>query len=206
MRINEYTSLEQFYNEFDDQHTIEDCEKSIGIEFIYNKTYYRMCKEPIPLTEKPVLSNGKALRLSWRGWGGVMAIAYNLKTDNNDYNYILWYMGEYAPEERSYPKKDVGSYKDQSRQNDTMKAISQIANYAKIGNSYYNMLNFIQINLNSYSKNSPIISRDIFVTFMINKIYKNETNGKCCLDCVYTTIQEEDLRFLYEKATKHLFV
>ena len=62
----------------------------------------------------PVLSNGKALRLSWRGWGGVMAIAYNLKTDNNDYNYILWYMGEYAPEERSYPKKelDISSLKD----------------------------------------------------------------------------------------------
>ncbi len=55
-------------------------------------------------------------------------------------------------------------------------------------------------------KNSPIISRDVFVTFVINKIYKNETNNKRCLDCVYTTIQEEDLRFLYEKTTKNLFV
>lgn len=55
-------------------------------------------------------------------------------------------------------------------------------------------------------KNSPIISRDIFVTFLINKIYRNDKNNKRCLDCVYTTIQEEDLRFLYEKTTKNLFV
>lgn len=52
----------------------------------------------------PVLSNGKALRMSWRGWGYVMAVAYDLKTDVGKYNYILWYMGEYGPEKRVYPK------------------------------------------------------------------------------------------------------
>lgn len=59
----------------------------------------------------------------------------------------------------------------------------------------------------SYSiKNSPILSRDIFVTFSINKIYKNENNEKCCVDCRYTNLQEEDLRFIYEKSTTKLFI
>ncbi|MCQ2373948.1 MAG: hypothetical protein MJ050_07710 [Phascolarctobacterium sp.] len=86
MRINEYTSLEQFYNEFDDQHTIKDCEKSIGIEFIYNKTYYRMCKEPIPLTERPVLSNGKT--------GNYDVLIVHWKNDlfgDFEYELIGWY-------------------------------------------------------------------------------------------------------------------
>lgn len=55
-------------------------------------------------------------------------------------------------------------------------------------------------------KNSPILSRDIYVTSIINKIYFNEDKTKKCIDCVYTTIQEEDLRYLYEKTTKHLFI
>lgn len=53
-------------------------------------------------------------------------------------------------------------------------------------------------------KKGPILSRDIFVTAYINKIYTH--NSKKCVDFVYTTIQEEDLRFLYEKATKNLFI
>ena len=53
-------------------------------------------------------------------------------------------------------------------------------------------------------KNSPVLSRDVFVTCAVNKIYERES--KKCIDFVYTTIQEEDLRFLYEKATKCLFI
>lgn len=52
----------------------------------------------------PLLSNGKALRMSWRGWGHIMALAYDLKTEDGKPNYILWYMGEYGPEKRMFPK------------------------------------------------------------------------------------------------------
>lgn len=52
-------------------------------------------------------------------------------------------------------------------------------------------------------KDSPILSRDVFVTLIINKIYKNDSDSsRICLDCVFTTIQEEDIRYLYEKTTK----
>ena len=55
-------------------------------------------------------------------------------------------------------------------------------------------------------KNSPILSRDIFVTCAVNNIYTNSEQNRMCIDFVYTTLQEEDLRYLYEKATKRLFV
>lgn len=56
-------------------------------------------------------------------------------------------------------------------------------------------------------KESPILSRDVFVTFFVNKVYKNsDSSSKACVDCVYTTIQEEDIRYLYEKATKTHFI
>ena len=55
-------------------------------------------------------------------------------------------------------------------------------------------------------KNSPILSRDIFVTCAVNNIYTNNDSTRKCIDFVYTTLQEEDLRYLYEKATKRLFV
>lgn len=53
-------------------------------------------------------------------------------------------------------------------------------------------------------KKGPILTRDIFVTAFVNKIYKNE--NKICIDFKYTTLQEEDMRFLYEKTTKSLFI
>ena len=53
-------------------------------------------------------------------------------------------------------------------------------------------------------KKGPILTRDIFVTAIVNKIYKNE--NKFCIDFKYTTLQEEDMRFLYEKTTKSLFI
>ena len=55
-------------------------------------------------------------------------------------------------------------------------------------------------------KNSPILSRDIFVTCAVNNVYESEDKSRHCIDFVYTTLQEEDLRYLYEKATKRLFV
>lgn len=55
-------------------------------------------------------------------------------------------------------------------------------------------------------KKGPIASRDIFVTARVNKIYKTEDEKKLCVDFIYTQMQEEDLRFLYEKATKKIFI
>ncbi|MCR4742207.1 MAG: hypothetical protein K5866_04965 [Treponema sp.] len=53
-------------------------------------------------------------------------------------------------------------------------------------------------------KKGPIDTRDIFVTMFINQIYQEE--NKYCFDCKYKTMQEEDLRFLYEKTTSSLFI
>ena len=55
-------------------------------------------------------------------------------------------------------------------------------------------------------KSGPIIARDIFVTCIVNKIYRSDNDNRICVDFRYTTIQEEDMRFIYEKATKTLFI
>lgn len=55
-------------------------------------------------------------------------------------------------------------------------------------------------------KESPVAKRKIFVTCKVFNLYKNEDGSKFAADCSYTMIQEEDRRFLYEKATKTLFV
>lgn len=56
-------------------------------------------------------------------------------------------------------------------------------------------------------KESPILSRDVFVTLYIAKVYKTKkSSSKVCIDCVYTTIQEEDVRYLFEKTTKTHFI
>ena len=58
----------------------------------------------------------------------------------------------------------------------------------------------------SFSINKgPINAREIFVTGIVNKIYQNEENDCICVDFRYSNLQEEDLRFLYEKATSTLF-
>lgn len=54
-------------------------------------------------------------------------------------------------------------------------------------------------------KAGPILTRDIFVTCNVNKIYRSDDGNFSCVDFIYTTMQEEDLRFLYEKATSTLF-
>ena len=55
-------------------------------------------------------------------------------------------------------------------------------------------------------KESSAVTRDVFVTFSVDNQYFSDDNKKICVDCSYTTLQEEDCRFLYEKATKTLFV
>jgi len=54
-------------------------------------------------------------------------------------------------------------------------------------------------------KEGPIASRDIFVTARVNKVYKTEDERYYCVDFKYTSIQEEDLRYLYEKSTSKIF-
>lgn len=61
------------------------------------------------------------------------------------------------------------------------------------------------IKLSFSINNGPILSRDIFVTCSVNKIYRSENGKLSCVDLKYTTMQEEDMRFLYEKATSTLF-
>ncbi|MCR4632428.1 MAG: hypothetical protein K5786_12455 [Treponema sp.] len=55
-------------------------------------------------------------------------------------------------------------------------------------------------------KKGPILTRDIFVTGIVNKIYRSSDGKLSCVDFKYTTMQEEDLRFLYEKTTSTLFI
>ncbi len=50
----------------------------------------------------------------------------------------------------------------------------------------------------------PVASRDVFATCAPAKVYSAEAGSRTCADCVYTSLQEEDLRFIYEKATKNL--
>ena len=61
------------------------------------------------------------------------------------------------------------------------------------------------IKLSFSIKRGPILTRDIFVTSIVNKIYRSGDGLYSCVDFRYTTLQEEDLRFLYEKATSTLF-
>ncbi len=72
----------------------------------------------------------------------------------------------------------------------------------------YQMLNDSEyaMKLSFSLKQGPILSRDLFVTCVISKIYKNKENSKICADCVFTTMQEEDLRYLYEKTTKKILI
>ncbi len=61
------------------------------------------------------------------------------------------------------------------------------------------------IKLSFSIKRGPILTRDIFVTSVVNKIYRSADGLHSCVDFRYTTMQEEDMRFLYEKATSTLF-
>ncbi len=55
-------------------------------------------------------------------------------------------------------------------------------------------------------KDSPSVSRKIFVTCRADTVFYSDDKKIFAADCSYTSLQEEDCRFLYEKATKTLFV
>ena len=65
MRINEFNSLQEFIDMYDEESKV-DCEKHIGLEFEYNHQMYRMCREPDYVYgeskiqfKHPVLKDGK---------------------------------------------------------------------------------------------------------------------------------------------------
>lgn len=76
----------------------------------------------------------------------------------------------------------------------------------------YEQNEFIKINEdNEYAvkmsfslTNTPTITRDIFVTARVDAIYTDKKESRICCDMSFTTLQEEDLRFLYEKTTSTL--
>lgn len=55
-------------------------------------------------------------------------------------------------------------------------------------------------------KNTPAITRDIRVVCRADTVYSDDDGLKFCTDCSYISLQEEDCRFLYEKATSLLFI
>ncbi len=55
-------------------------------------------------------------------------------------------------------------------------------------------------------KDTPSVVRKIFVTCKVDNLFKNDDGTRLAADCVYTMLQEEDCRFLYEKATSSLFI
>lgn len=62
------------------------------------------------------------------------------------------------------------------------------------------------LEMNFVLKDSPSVSRKIFVTCKADSVFYSEDKKIFAADCSYTSLQEEDCRFLYEKATKSLFV
>lgn len=55
-------------------------------------------------------------------------------------------------------------------------------------------------------KETPSILRSVFVTCLVNNLYESENKKHLVADCIFTTLKEEDCRFLYEKATSRLFI
>lgn len=87
MRINEYKSLADFCKEYDIKYVNEKWERSIGIEFIYNGVYYRMCREPLSEEKRPILKDGK------RGIYDVMIVHWKGERLCSDFEYEIvgWY-------------------------------------------------------------------------------------------------------------------
>ena len=56
-RKNEYTSLQEFREEYDGI-SYKKHRSFIGIEFTYHDVYYRMCREPLCDEHLPTLPNG----------------------------------------------------------------------------------------------------------------------------------------------------
>ncbi len=55
-------------------------------------------------------------------------------------------------------------------------------------------------------KEAPAVVRSVFVTGKIDTIYESSDGTRFAADCHYTSLKEEDCRFLYEKATSTLFI
>jgi hypothetical protein len=55
-------------------------------------------------------------------------------------------------------------------------------------------------------RQGPVARRDVFATCVPVKLYRSADGRRTCADCIYTSMQEEDKRFMYEKATKKLFL
>lgn len=54
-------------------------------------------------------------------------------------------------------------------------------------------------------KDAPAVTREVFVTCRVSSVYEIEGLDSVAADCVFTSLKEEDCRFLYEKATSSLF-
>ena len=54
-------------------------------------------------------------------------------------------------------------------------------------------------------KDAPAVMREVFVTCRVSSVYEIEGLDSVAADCVFTSLKEEDCRFLYEKATSSLF-
>lgn len=67
------------------------------------------------------------------------------------------------------------------------------------GNEYRLKISFVL-------RDSLVITRDINVMIRADSVYADSKNGKFCADCTYLDLKEEDIRFLYEKATSLLFI
>lgn len=62
MRVNEYNSLQDFIAEYtggEKMYWDDGTVHYIGIEFMYNGVYYRMCGHPCLEKDFPILPNGK---------------------------------------------------------------------------------------------------------------------------------------------------
>ena len=85
-RKNEYTSLQEFREEYDGI-SYKKHRSFIGIEFTYHDVYYRMCREPLRDEQLPTLPNGNK--------GHYRVVIVHWKNDEwfSDYEYELigWY-------------------------------------------------------------------------------------------------------------------
>ncbi len=64
MRVNEYNNLDEFIFEYckgreASESNIEKRQRYMGIEFLHNGVYYRMCREPYEEGVSPVLDGEK---------------------------------------------------------------------------------------------------------------------------------------------------
>ena len=75
-------------------------------------------------------------------------------------------------------------------------------------NKSFNVAEGDEYNLSiSFSlRGNNIVKRDINTKIKVSGIYADEEGNKIACDCTYTEIKEEDIRFLYEKATSLLFI